>query len=189
MDTERDYLDRGQENLEALYLNITGKKYGELHLEYDFRTAGGGTFLGNIQITGKIDRIELIENDKLIITDYKTGGGFESFSDTGSAYEKIKKWKYKLQLCFYAVLFELSPRWSGFRNNQYSLAFVEQDRKTGEFRIVTEYIQQGEIERTKSLIYAVSSKIHSLEFPDISAYSKDIVGIRQFEEDMLEGKI
>lgn len=101
----------------------------------------------------------------------------------------MKKWKYKLQLCFYAVLFELSPRWSGFQNNEYSLVFVEQDRKTGQFMTVTEYIQQGEIERTKSLIRAVSSRIHSLDFPDISAYSQDIAGIRQFEEDLIEGKV
>ncbi|MDD5197504.1 MAG: ATP-dependent DNA helicase [Candidatus Gracilibacteria bacterium] len=188
-DIERDYLNRGQENLEALYGEITGKKYGELHLEYDFRTAGGWVFLDDIQITGKIDRIEILEGNKLIVTDYKTGGGFESFSDTGSAYEKVKKWKYKLQLCFYAVLFELSPRWSGFRNNEYSLVFVEQDRKTGQFMTVTEYIQQGEIERTKSLIRAVSLKIHSLDFPDISAYDKNIAGIRQFEEDLLEGNV
>ena len=131
----------------------------------------------------------MIEGDTLIVTDYKTGGGFESFADTGSAYEKIKKWKYKLQLCFYAVLFELSPRWASFKNNQYALVFVEQDRKTGQFITVTEYIQQGEIERTKALIRIVSSRIHSLDFPDISLYTKDIAGIRQFEEDLLEGKI
>ena len=54
---------------------------------------------------------------------------------------------------------------------------------------VTDYVQQGEIERTKALIRAVMSKIQSLDFPDVSSYSSDIVGIRQFEEDLLEGKI
>jgi RecB family exonuclease len=32
-----------------------------------------------IQITGKIDRIEKLPDDSLIITDYKTGGGFDAF--------------------------------------------------------------------------------------------------------------
>lgn len=32
-------------------------------------------------------------------------------------------------------------------------------------------------------------KISSLDFPDVSGYSQDISGIRQFEEDLLEGKI
>ena len=187
-DTERDFLDRGRENLSALYSEITGKAYGDLHLEYDFRTAFGGVFLDGMQLTGKIDRVEVIDNAKLIITDYKTGGGFDSFSDTGSAYERIKKWKYKLQFCFYAILFELSPQWARFGQKEFSLMFIEQDRKTGQFVTVTDYVQQGEIERTKALIKAVMSKITSLDFPDISAYSKDIVGIRQFEEDLLAEK-
>ena len=187
--TERDFLDRGRDNLNALYSEITGKTYGKLHLEYDFRTAFGGVFLDGIQLTGKIDRIEVIDNQKLIITDYKTGGGFESFADTGSAYEKIKKWKYKLQFCFYAILFELSPEWARFGNKAFSLMFIEPDRKTGRFMIVNDYVQQGEIERTKVLIKAVMSKIHSLDFPDTSLYSQDIAGIRQFEEDLMSRKI
>jgi ATP-dependent helicase/DNAse subunit B len=32
-----------------------------------------------IQLTGKIDRIERLPDDSLIITDYKTGGGFDTF--------------------------------------------------------------------------------------------------------------
>lgn len=187
--TERDFLDRGRENLEALYSEITGKAYGDLHLEYDFRSAFGGIFLDGMQLTGKIDRIEVIDNQKLVITDYKTGGGFDSFSDTGSAYEKIKKWKYKLQFCFYAILFEISPQWARFIQKEFTLMFIEQDRKTGQFITVTDYVQQGEVERTKALIRAVMSKINSLDFPDVSAYSPDIAGIRQFEEDLLEGKI
>ena len=187
-DTERDFLDRGQENLNALYSEITGKPYGDLFLEYDFRSAFGGIFLDGIQLTGKIDRIEVVDNEKLIITDYKTGAGFDSFSDTGSAYEKIKKWKYKLQFCFYAVLFELSPQWARFGKKEFSLVFVEQDRKTGQFMSVTDYVQQGEIERTKALIRAVMSKINALDFPDTSSYSPDLAGIRQFEEDLLEGR-
>ena len=43
--TETTYLDRGRANLEALYDEITGQTYGELKLEEDFRTAGGGTWL------------------------------------------------------------------------------------------------------------------------------------------------
>lgn len=96
-------------------------------MEYDFRSAFGGIFLDGMQLTGKIDRVEVIDNSKLIITDYKTGGGFDSFADTGSAYEKVKKWKYKLQFCFYAILSELSPQWARFQSKEFSLVFIEQD--------------------------------------------------------------
>ena len=82
--TEEDYLARGKANLESLYTELTNQSYGELFLEYDFRAAHGGTYLhidgtDAIQLTGKIDRIERLPDDSLIITDYKTGGGFDTF--------------------------------------------------------------------------------------------------------------
>lgn len=150
-----------------------------MFLEYDFRSAHGGTFFPvdethAIQLTGKIDRIERLPDDSLIITDYKTGSGFDSFDGRGAEYEKIKQWKYRLQLCFYAILFELSPRWRMFQSKRYELFFVEKNRDEDRFHRVVEYIQQGEIERTKNLIVAVMSKIQNLDFPDISRYPKTL---------------
>ncbi len=217
--TETTYLDRGRANLEALYDEITGQTYGELYLEYDFRTAGWGTFLpvhpvsvilsetkdpgkenmdssyrqndgtnrneNAIQLTGKIDRIERLPDDSLIITDYKTGGGFDTFDGKWAEYEKIKQWKYRLQLAFYAVLFELSPRWRMFKNKKYELFFVERNRDEERFHRVVEYIHEGEIERTKKLIIAVMAKIRTLDFPDITKYPKTVEGIRMFEDDLI----
>jgi len=40
-DILRDYLERGRENLLALYPEISGKKYHQLELEYNFSTMGG----------------------------------------------------------------------------------------------------------------------------------------------------
>jgi DNA helicase II / ATP-dependent DNA helicase PcrA len=192
--TEQTYLERGRENLESLYTEITGQSYGELFLEYDFRSAHGGTFLPidstqAIQITGKIDRIERLPDDSLIITDYKTGGGFDTFDGKWAEYAKIKQWKYRLQLAFYGILFELSPRWRMFQNKKYELFFVEKNHDEDRFHRVMEYIQTGEIERTKKLIIAVMSKIESLDFPDISKYPKTLEWIRQFEEDLISWQI
>jgi hypothetical protein len=141
-----------------------------------------------IQLTGKIDRIERLPDDTLIITDYKTGSGFDSFDGRGAEYEKIKQWKYRLQLAFYAILFELSPRWRMFPKKQFELFFVEKNRDEDRFHRITEYIQQGEIERTKNLIIAVMGKIRTLDFPDISKYPKTLEGIRMFEEDLLNNQ-
>lgn len=192
--TEATYLARGRENLESLYGEITGQSYGELFLEYDFRAAHGGTFLPvdethAIQLTGKIDRIERLPDDSLIVTDYKTGSGFDSFDGRGAEYEKIKQWKYRLQLCFYAILFEFSPRWRMFQNKRYELFFVEKNRDEDRFHRVVEYLQQGEIERTKRLIIAVMSRIQGLDFPEVSRYPQTLEGIRMFEEDLLSGNI
>ncbi len=178
--TEKLFMDRGQANLSKLYDKITGTTYGELHLEHRFND----TYLGDIRLTGAIDRIEITPEGKLIITDYKTGGGFDSLV-WGSGYEALKKWKYQLQLAFYAVLFSLSPRWQAYNQHEYRLFFIEEDRETGEFYEVIEYVHEGEIERTKSLIRAVMERIRTLDFPDISVYPQTVEGIRQFEEDLL----
>ena len=191
--TEQDYIARGRVHLESLYTELTNQSYGELFLEYDFRAAHGGTYLhidgtDAIQLTGKIDRIERLPDDSLIITDYKTGGGFDTFDGRWADYAQIKQWKYRLQLSFYAILFELSPRWKMFQNKKYELFFVEKNRDEDRFHRVVEYIQQGEIERTKKLIIAVMSKIQNLDFPDISAYPKTLEGIRMFEEELLNNQ-
>jgi hypothetical protein len=118
------------------------------------------------------------------VTDYKTGEGFDTL-EGGSGYEAVKKWKYRLQLTFYALLFSLSPRWNAWKSREYRLFFIEEDRDTGEFHEVIEYIQESEIERMKALITIVMEKIRNLDFPDIPRYEESAKGIRQFEEDLL----
>ncbi len=102
---------------------------------------------------------------------------------------KIKQWKYRLQLAFYAILFELSPRYRMFTKKQYELFFVEKDQKEKRYHRILDVVHDGEIERTKRLIIAVMSHIRTLDFPDTSKYEKGIEGIRQFEEDLLNGVI
>lgn len=186
---EGTWIKRGHENLHALYRDISGKTYGELIMEKDFRTEGGGIYLDDIQLTGKIDRIEKLDDDTLIITDYKTGKWFDSFDGKWDPWKKIKQWKYRLQLAFYAILFELSPYYRLFPKKQYELFFVEENQTEKRFHRVREYIQGGEVERTKNLIRAVMKKIKHLDFPDVSDYPKTLEWIRMFEDDLLEEKI
>lgn len=186
---ENTWLEKWRENLEALYTELVGKSYGELSLEKDFRTEWGGVWLGDIQLTGKIDRIERLPDDTLIITDYKTGGGFDIFDGKWAEYAKLKQWKYRLQLAFYAVLFELSPRYRMFPKKQFELFFIEKNHDEDRFHRVTEYIHEWEIERTKSLIRAVTECIRTLRFPDMSQYPQTVEWIRMFEEDLLNWQV
>lgn len=102
---------------------------------------------------------------------------------------KVKQWKYHLQLAFYDILFELSARFRMYPRKRYELFFVEKDVKEDRFYRIEEYIQTGEKERTKKLIQAVMKKIEILDFPDVSSYPANYEGIRQFEEDLLEGRV
>lgn len=183
-DEEHELMERGRANLEKLYPKLVETPYHELHLEYRFTDI----YLGDIRLTGAIDRIEVTQDGKLIITDYKTGWGFDSLTGW-SGYEAVKKWKYHLQLTFYALLFSLSPRWSAWKTREYRLFFIEEDTKTWEYYEVVEYIQETEVERMKTLITKVAEKIQNLDFPDISKYPETVEGIRQFEEDILNWQV
>jgi hypothetical protein len=61
-----------------------------------------------------------------------------------------------------------------YQSKKYELFFVEKNRDEDRFHRVMEYIQTGEIERTKSLIRAVSKSISTMNFPDISKYPKTL---------------
>ena len=76
-----------------------------------------------------------------------------------------------------------------FQSKKYELFFVEKNRDEDRFHRVVEYVHDGEIERTKSIIKAVSKCISEMNFPDISIYPKTLEGIRQFEEDLINGNI
>ncbi len=174
----KEWITRGKENLEYFYTKATGKEYGEIHLEYRFNIDANEIYLDGVRLSGAIDRIEILPDGTLVVTDYKTGKWFETLGLQGKyGYDAIKAWKYKLQLTFYALLFSLSPRWAAFKNTQFQI--IE----------ITEYIQQSEVDRMVQLLKKVAGKIKNLDFPDVSWYSQDIKGILQFEEDVLEGKI
>lgn len=68
-----DMIARGKDKIELLYSELIRRDYGEIQTEFDFRNVGGGVFLDDIRLTGKIDRIEIIGDGRIRVTDYKTG--------------------------------------------------------------------------------------------------------------------
>ena len=48
---------------------------------------------------------------------------------------------------------------------------------------------KNDLERLANLANKIWAKIQALDFPDTSTYSQDALGIQQFENDLLEGKI
>jgi hypothetical protein len=72
------------------------------------------------------------------------------------------------------------------------LEFVEEEKggKIQEIRLVFDKKMEEEMERFKKLVIAVYKKISSLDLElDIAQYDKSLDGIRDFEDDLIAGRI
>ncbi len=149
-------------------------------IEFNFREQG--VAIGEAQLTGKIDCLSQ-SGTEIVVHDFKTGQAIASW-EPSDAYEKIKAWKYRLQLAFYKLLVEHSRDFGG--TNQVKRGIIEfVEPRRGHLIELMLDIDQAYIERLTKLIEVVYDKIINLDFPDISKYSKDFSGILQFEEDLL----
>lgn len=70
-----------------------------------------------------------------------------------------------------------------------SIIFCRKKQKEDQYHTISKFVQQGEIERLEKLVQKIAEHIKNLDFPDVSHYSQDVHGIRQFEEDLLNDKI
>ena len=145
-----------------------------------------GCLVGDALIGGKIDLMTIDKSDKTIsVIDYKTGKHFYSWT-TGDS--RAKAHKYRQQLMFYKLLIENSAKYRGYTATDGIIQFVEPD-KSGNITDMTTEFDQSDIDEFIKLINAVYKKIINLDLPDISKYPKNIVGIKQFEADLINGTI
>lgn len=177
-------LKRGRKMFAAYYPKKMRHFSPDDIIEFDFKNQG--VVLGDARLTGKVDRMTP-KGNAMIVCDFKTSEAIASW-EPGGLFEKIKAWKYRQQIIFYKLLIENSRDYSGtFSVNEGFIEFVEPFR--GEIVDLPIVIEAAETERLRALIAAVFQKVQALDFPDVSGYAKDIRGIREFEDDILNGKI
>lgn len=183
--SESDYSDRlkyGQEILTSYYHD----RLIEPATVFDVERSFGGSrkiLLGDIQLSGKIDRIDLIDKERgiLRVYDYKTGkpksrGGIEAasktyqrdFSERELALPETIKGSYKRQLIFYKLLLSLdrtiNPNW---QVGEAVFEFIEPAEKGGDKHVAQSYsITDEEVDDLKQLIKEVMKEIRSLSFLD-----------------------
>jgi DNA helicase-2/ATP-dependent DNA helicase PcrA len=183
----KQYSERGLEALEK-FLDEKQNTFKQTDIiEFNFKEQG--VVADNAELNGKIDRIVDIGDNEIEVHDYKTGKPLEDWENT-DPYKKIKSYEYERQLIFYKILVENSREFGGKKKvNRGVLDFVEPKRENGQIITLDMLITEDKAERLQKLINIVYKKIIGLDFPDVSKYSKDLKGIKEFEEDLLEGKI
>lgn len=187
--SSRDFsekLEQGREELGRYYAEQREVFDARDLLEVDFKSEG--VMIDGCPVTGKIDRLSLVdETAKLCrVYDYKTGKPFSTWSPSDD-YLKIKAYKYKDQLTFYKLLIENSRSFGKYRVERGSIDFLT----SAEDRLLQLELEitAADVERLTRLIAIVHRKILALDFPDVSSYSANYQGIRDFEADLLAGNI
>ena len=183
----KKYEERGVEAIEKFLKEKSGTFNQKDIVEFNFKDQN--VVLNEANLSGKIDRIVDAGNNELEVHDYKTGKPLEDW-DNSDPYKKVKAWEYERQLIFYKILVENSREFGGRKKvTKGILDFVEPKKENGQIITLDIIIDNEKTEKLKQLIEIVYKKIINLDFPDISKYSKDLKGIKQFEEDLLENKI
>lgn len=166
--TPEDYsarLKHGQDVLTAYHHLRSANTKSPYALEKYFGySTSSNCRLGDIPLIGKVDRIDILEENKKLakIIDYKTGkpktkGEIEGTTKTSTGY-------LKRQLVFYALLAKLDNNFP-FKTTQFELDFVEAPLLNGKSGQMAFSVTNQEIEDLKQVIKDSIYKIRHLKFP------------------------
>lgn len=127
--------------------------------EVDF--ASDKLVVEGVPITGKIDHIMVNEDEKTIeIYDYKTGGYHkEKWSSHATLY------KYMLQLGFYKLLLNNSPRFAKYKVTKAHILFVIPDKDGEVYDKIYDFNTDDE-KQLLALMKSVYSEVSTLSFID-----------------------
>jgi len=165
--TQSDYqslLPQGQTVLKN-YLKNHPKLIGDYKVEENF--SGHNIHLGDIPLTGKIDKIEILPTktgtkSDIIITDFKTGKPDYATSKIAPRFDS-KAGSYFRQILFYKLLLDLSSRFN-YHLKSAMVEYVEPD-KNGQFIEKVIDIKDEDIATLKALIKDTYNSILDLKFP------------------------
>lgn len=137
--------------------------------------------LGEVVLTGKIDRLEIDDEKKqVVVVDFKTGPSRKKLMKSDP-----KLHKYLQQVYLYKILVENSVALKGYEVVGARLEFVEPDEDGIVNALEISEFDRAELERCRKLLLAVWGRVMALDFPDIGGYSQDVAGIKRFEDDLL----
>jgi len=169
-DELKDRLRQGRRILAAYYDNYHDEFRKPLFVERFFGYGWSKAFLDDIPLTGKMDRIDLIDqSDKTVrVVDYKTGQAKTRNQILGKT--KDANLDYLRQLVFYKLLAQLDQSFP-LTVTETVLDFVEPNKKSGKFRREKFLIDDDEVDQLKQTIRDVMKEIRQLKFARTTDYS------------------
>jgi len=169
------WLKRGQENLE-LYLTQELNVNDIIMAEQQFGFSPLATYLDDIHLTGKIDRVDWLDRDKkqVKVVDYKTGraksiNDIEGRTQSSNLSEREQslperiRGPYKRQLVFYKLLTKLAPGFP-YDATTGALEFVEPVKPSGKFVTRQFALLDEDVKDLEKLIKEVMKEIRGLKF-------------------------
>lgn len=169
--------DRAHTQLDALFngLGLTFSPTSKPEQSFSAITKSG------VNMYGKIDRIDTVDDTTLCIVDYKTG---RAITNPNSKAQDIllKQWRHRLQLGFYILLMKQQKMFAG---KTICAQIIQLDAQSPEHLVIDYEFADSDLARTEQLALAVLRRIKSLDIPDVSGFSPDLHGIQQFEDWLL----
>ncbi|MDQ5972027.1 MAG: ATP-dependent helicase UvrD/PcrA [Patescibacteria group bacterium] len=178
-------IERGCAALDHVYQQIMPTFTASDKSEYNFKNEG--VVLGDARLTGKIDVLRQTSNNQLAVVDYKTGNALQEWQAKG-AYPQIRAHLYQQQLAFYKLMVEGSASYNKQQVTELALQFVEPN-EDGQLVYLPYQPKPQDLDRLQKLVAAVWKHVMELDFPDTSQYSLDLKGVKQFEDDVIDGKL
>lgn len=157
-------LNKGKKTLTDYYQNYQNSFNGNCFTEHDFKFYNAR--LGDIPLTGKIDKIELLDGKNVNVVDFKTG-------KPDSKYQQLSpEGDYFRQLVFYKLLCQQSVGFP-YLVKSGTIDFIEKDNR-GFYKKVDFQITDQHVSELSKLITDTYQKILNLEFaPSPKCEDKD----------------
>ena len=155
-----DFVKRGEASLGGYYDFYSGKFHTNSLTEYPISRV----YLDEIPLTGKLDKIEILDNSGLVnVVDYKTGKPKSRGEIEGET--KTSEGNIKRQLVFYKLLLSLFADGNKFRFASADIDFVE-PMDSGKYKKEHFTVSDEEVEELKSEIRRVADEIINFKFWD-----------------------
>ena len=177
--TEEDLDKRlvyGKKVLKQYYEEYAKDPNQPVYVERFFGYGLSKTVLGDIPLVGRIDRVDLLDEEKKLVrvVDYKTGrartlGEIEGKTASSYLSERERglpegiRGPYKRQLLFYKILTDLDETF-GYDAVEGVFDFVEPNKQSGKLVRRSFELDKKEVGQLKDLIHEVMKEIRELKF-------------------------